>query len=198
MLFLTKKSVTATCKSSHITSCLHRSNKIHLIFRYDDEFSPCLRSILFQLLKAFGWFQRNCCLPRRRPRVLSPASYNANGLVNFPEYTYPATPFYVVQTFWNQWGLHALFNRLRGLPIPGPKYYSQGVSWESMGAKEKDEKKQEAAEKRVRDQANEIKGQDHWGFRPYINFPMQPIVTTRKRVHDQGYGSATHAYDKLY
>lgn len=157
---------------------------------YEDEFSPRLRSVLFIVLKAWGLFQRYFCLPRMSPRVLT-ATTNANGTVNFPEYTYPATPYYVKQTLMNQYGPFAILNRLRGLPIPAPQFGSNGVTWESVGAKQENIDRQLIAETRVLLKYSELT-KNPWGFRPNINFQYKSIAVDPQM--GPGYGSPSNAY----
>ena len=124
------------------------------------------------------------------PRVLT-ATTNANGTVNFPEYTYPATPYYVKQTLMNQYGPFAILNRPRGLPIPAPEYGSKGVTWESMGAKQENVDRQLAAETRVLLKYPELMS-NSWGFRPNINFQYKSIAVNQQM--SPGYGSPLNAY----
>ena len=135
-------------------------------------------------------FQRYFCLPRMSPRVLT-ATTNANGTVNFPEYTYPATPYYVKRTLMNQYGPFAILNRLRGLPIPAPEFGSNGVTWESMGAKQDDVNRQLQAEDRVLRKYSELMN-NPWGFRPNINYQYKSIAVDQ--YMGPGYGSPLYAY----
>ena len=155
-----------------------------------DEYSPRLRSFLIFVLKAWGLFQRYFCLPRVSPRILT-ATTNPNGTVNFPEYTYPATPYYVKQTLMNQYGPFAILNRLRGLPIPGPQFGSNGVTWESMGAKQANQDRQVNSETRVLLKYSELKN-NAWGFRPNINYQYKSIAVSEDM--GPGYGSRKNAY----
>ena len=158
--------------------------------RYEDEFSPRLRNVLLKILKAWGLFQRYFCLPRMSPCILT-ATTNANGTVNFPEYTYPATPYYVKQTLMNQYGPFAILNRLRGLPIPAPRFGSDGVTWESMGAKQANPERQHMAETRVLRKYPELMD-NAWGFRPNINYQFKSIAVNKHM--GPGYGSPLNAY----
>lgn len=124
------------------------------------------------------------------PRVLT-ATTNANGTVNFPDYTYPATPYYVKQTIMNRYGPFAILNRLRGLPIPAPQFGSNGVTWESMGAKQASVDRQLAAETRVLLRYSELMNHS-WGFRPNINFQYKSIAVNQEM--GPGYGSPLNAY----
>lgn len=124
------------------------------------------------------------------PRVLT-ATTNANGTVNFPDYTYPATPYYVKQTIMNRYGPFAILNRLRGLPIPAPQFGSNGVTWESMGAKQASVDRQLAAETRVLLKYSELMN-NSWGFRPDINFQYKSIAVNQEM--GPGYGSPLNAY----
>lgn len=124
------------------------------------------------------------------PRVLT-ATTNANGTVNFPDYTYPATPYYVKQTIMNRYGPFAILNRLRGLPIPAPQFGSNGVTWESMGAKQASVDRQLAAETRVLLKYSELMN-NPWGFRPDINFQYKSIAVNQEM--GPGYGSPLNAY----
>ena len=162
------------------------------MYRYDNEFSPRLRSILLVVLKAWGLFQRFFCLPRMSPRVLT-ATTNPDGTVNFPEYTYPATPYYVKQTLMNQYGPFAILNRLRGLPIPGPQFGSNGVTWESLGAKQANNDRQLVSETRVLLKTSELM-KNPWGFRPSVNYQFKSIVVNQKM--GPGYGSPKNAYPR--
>lgn len=156
-----------------------------------DEFYPALRTLLLGALKAWGLFQRHLCLPRFRGRVLTPAESNAQGLVNFPDYTYPATPFYVAPTFWNQWGPFALFARVRGLPVPHQKFGGNGVLWESMGAKIKDPTQQSKSEAHVRKEAQELLSHG-WGYRAKVKFQARSIIIDKH--WGEGYGYRQNAY----
>ena len=167
-------------------------NPFSYLYRYDSEFSPRLRSILFVVLKAWGSFQRFLCLPRMSPRVLT-ATTNTNGTVNFPEYTYPATPYYVKQTLMNQYGPFAILNRLRGLPIPGPQFGSNGVTWESLGAKQANNDRQLVSETRVLLKCSELMN-GPWGFRPSVNYQFKSIAVNHNMV--PGYGSPENAYPR--
>ena len=124
------------------------------------------------------------------PRVLT-ATTNANGTINFPEYTFPSTPYYVKQTLWNQYGPFAIVNRLRGLPIPAPRFGSNGVTWESVGAKQADNNRQLIAETRVLLKYSELMN-NAWGFRPNINWQYKSIAVNR--LMGRGYGSPLNAY----
>lgn len=135
-------------------------------------------------------FQRYFCLPRISPRVLT-ATTNADGKVNFPEYTYPATPYYVKKTLRNQYGPFAIVNRLRGLPIPATKFGSDGVTWESMGAKQENTQRQLFIETRVLLKYSELMN-NPWGFRPNINFQYKSIAVNQSM--GPGYGSRKNAY----
>ena len=160
--------------------------------RYEAEFNSKLRSLLFGLLDLWRLFQLHCCLPRKQGRVLSPSEPNATGKWNFPAYTFPATPFYVKQTFWNQWGPIAMINRLRGLPIPGPQFLSNGVHLESMGAKRSSISAQTRTEINVLKEA-ELINNSSWGYRPKVNYQSWPVVLT-----DMGtsYGSSENTYSE--
>ena len=124
------------------------------------------------------------------PRVLT-ATSNPNGTVNFPEYTYPATPYYVKQTLMNQYGPFAILNRLRGLPIPAPRFGSNGVKWETMGAKQANIDRQRIAETRVLLKYPELMDKP-WGFRPNINFQYKSIAVNQHM--GPGYGFHSNAY----
>lgn len=152
------------------------------------EFSPWMRYILFVCLKGYyGTFQRHFVLPRIWARQLSPTKPNSAGLWNFPNYTYPSSPFYNRATLWNSWGPFALIDRLRGLPIPGLKYDSQGTRWEAMGAKYGQQ--QSRLERRIREQA-EILQKAKPGYRAAVKFQPLPLI----KPFDAGYGTPEHAY----
>ena len=135
-------------------------------------------------------FQRHLCLPRMSPRILT-ATKNPNGTVNFPDYTYPATPYYVKQTLMNQYGPFAILNRIRGLPIPAPQFGSNGVTWESIGAKQANKDRQLMAETRVLLKYSELTD-NSWGFRPNINWQYKSISVNKHM--GPGYGSSLNAY----
>ena len=162
-----------------------------MALRYQKEFSPILRRVLFFLLKTWALVQRHFCLPRIWGRVLTPSELNSNGLVNFPDYTYPSTPFYIAPTLWNRWGPTAILLRLRGLPVPGPKYGSIGVKWESMGAKLRDATLQARSEAHVREEASLLLSQG-WGYRANVKFQARPIIIDKH--WGQGYGTREFAY----
>lgn len=159
--------------------------------RYDNEFDPKLRVGVFGLLNLWRLFQKHLCLPRRHGRALTPSGPNANGKWNFPPYTFPATPLYVKKTVWNQWGPIAIINRLRGLPIPGSQFYSDGVCLESMGAKRNSPTIQAQVESRVCEQA-ELINKGPWGYRAKVNFQAWPVV----KDLGTGYGFSENAYSK--
>ena len=164
---------------------------MNVVIRYTTEFSPVLRQILFGILKAWGLFQRYFCLPRVWGRVLTPNEVNDNGVVNFPDYTFPNTPYYVAVTFWNQWGPWAWLDLLRGMPRPCAELGSNGVKWESMGAKMKDPSLQLASASRVRAHAYEIL-QHGWGYRDKVKFQPKSLVVDKH--FGPGYGSRENAY----
>lgn len=124
------------------------------------------------------------------PRILT-ATTNPNGSVNFPEYTYPATPYYVKKTLMNQYGPFAILNRLRGLPIPSPEFGSDGVYWETMGAKQDNETIQLYSEARVVSKYPDLM-KNAWGYRPNIHWQYKSIAVS-KQMGD-GYGSPQNAY----
>lgn len=124
------------------------------------------------------------------PRVLT-ATTNADGTVNFPDYTFPATPYYVKQTLMNQYGPLAILNRIRGLPIPAPQFGSKGVTWESIGAKQANKERQLLAETRVLLKYSELM-ENPWGFRPSINWQYKSISVNRHM--GPGYGSLLNSY----
>ena len=124
------------------------------------------------------------------PRVLT-ATTNPNGSVNFPEYTYPATPYYVKKTLMNQYGPFAILNRLRGLPIPGPEFGSDGVHWETMGAKLKTADSQLRSEERVLTKYSELMT-NAWGYRANIHYQYKSIAVSEDM--GVGYGDVKNAY----
>lgn len=91
----------------------------------------------------------------------------------------------------NQYGPFAILNRLRGLPIPAPEFGSNGVTWESMGAKQDDTNRQLLAETRVLLKYSELMN-NSWGFRPNINFQYNSIAVDQHM--GPGYGSPLNAY----
>lgn len=123
--------------------------------------------------------------------MLSPAELNRRGLVNFPDYTFPSTPFYVAPTFWNQWGPLALTSRLRGKPLPHARFGGNGVLWESMGAKLRDPAQQSKSEARVRKEAQDLISHP-WGYRANVKFQRRSIITDKH--WGKGYGSRQNAY----
>ena len=146
------------------------------------------------ILKSWGLFQRHFCLPRIWGRVLTPVKPNSAGLVTFPDYTFPSTPFYVAPTLWNQWGPWALFDRLRGMPIPGSQFSGSGVKWESMGAKQKSPELQTKSEARVREQAKDMMSHG-WGYRAKVRFQPKPIIVDKH--WGEGYGARENAYSAV-
>ena len=142
------------------------------------------------MLRGLAFFQRWFRLPRTQPYVRTPAGPNpTTGLFNFPDYTYETSPFYVVPTMKNQWSPWAILNRLRGLGIPGPKYDSQGIAWEAMGAKRSTQPKQEEAESNVRKQAKLLM-ESKWGYRAAVSFQPRPLI----KPLSLGYGSRENAF----
>ncbi|KAI9834432.1 MAG: hypothetical protein M1826_002586 [Phylliscum demangeonii] len=149
-----------------------------------------LRPVLLGLLRLLAFYQRWLCLPRRRPYRRSPSAPNPQtGLFNFPDYTYETSPFYVRPTWANQWSAWAMLNRLRGIGVPGPKYDSDGIAWESMGARRPTEGQQSQAEVRVRAQAKVLMAAG-WGYRACVPFQARPLVPPLTL----GYGSREHAF----
>ena len=149
-----------------------------------------LRPILLRLLLALAVYQRYFCLPRSRPYVRVPTGPNPKtGLFNFPDYTYETSPFYVLPTWKNQWGPWALLNRLRSIGIPGPKYDSQGIAWEVMGAKRGTVARQQEAEDRVRRSAR-ILIDAEWGYRTGVPFQPRPLI----KPLSKGYGIRKDAF----
>lgn len=136
-------------------------------------------------------FQYYLCFPRLHRRILTPTSSNKDSTVNFPTYTFPATPYYVRPTAWNRWGPLALLNRLRGLPVPGPEFGGNGVNWESMGAVIPNPEKQSQAEGRVIANCKAFM-KYNFGYRPVVNFQRKPIVVTPK--YGIGYGWHVNTY----
>ncbi|KAL9127387.1 MAG: hypothetical protein Q9217_003721 [Psora testacea] len=158
---------------------------------YEPEFSPVVRAILFNLLKAWGWFQENLCLPRLWPRQLTPLESKPDGSLNFPSYTFPALPFYVARTWWNQYGPIAIVNRLRGLSLPDPSFGSDGVTLPSMGTPRLTEEGQLNAEKRVIAAAAHLRDQP-FGYRPKVRFQARALVVTENML--PGYGADSNRY----
>ena len=113
---------------------------------------------------------------------------NERGLYNFNATTYSTSPFYVKATFWNRWGPGALLNRARGFAVPSIEYFSDGVAWESMGAKHS-KSMQQAAEAKVIAQATILENA-HYGFRAQVNFQPEPVV----KGSNPGYGDRANAY----
>ena len=91
----------------------------------------------------------------------------------------------------NQYGPFAILNRLRGLPIPAPRFGSDGVTWESMGAKQANKELQLMAENRVLLKYSELMD-NAWGFRPNINYQYKSISVNK--YMGPGYGSPLNAY----
>lgn len=140
------------------------------------------------MLRGHAIVHRYLVLPRRRPYVRTTYEKNELGLYNFSATTYSTSPFYVKNTFWNCWGPGALFNRARGFAVPGPKYFSDGVAWESMGAR-RGKALQQAGEARVIAQATILENAPY-GYRAQVNFQPEPVVKGR----NVGYGSGAYAY----
>ncbi|KAI9828118.1 MAG: hypothetical protein M1832_003645 [Thelocarpon impressellum] len=151
-----------------------------------------LRPLITGAGLAFAFYQRWLCLPRLTRYVRSPEGPNPKtGRFNFPDYAFGATPFYVMPTIWNQWGPWALLKRLRGMPVPGLQYSSEGIAWEAMGAKRPTKAKQTEVESRVRQHA-EILMAAPWGYRAPVGFQARPLV----RPLGLGYGSRAYAYEE--
>lgn len=91
----------------------------------------------------------------------------------------------------NQYGPFAVLNRLRGLSIPAPQFGSNGVKWESMGAKQANHNRQKIAETRVLLKYPELM-YSPWGFRANINFQYKSIAVNQDM--GPGYGSPLNAY----
>lgn len=91
----------------------------------------------------------------------------------------------------NQYGPFAILNRLRGLPIPAPEFGSNGVTWESMGAKQAKPDRQRKAESRVLFKYSDLMNNE-WGFRPNINYQYKSIAVHRDM--GPGYGFEMNAY----
>ena len=91
----------------------------------------------------------------------------------------------------NQYGPSAILNRIRGLPIPGPQFGSNGVTWESLGATQQNKDRQLMAETRVLLKYSELMN-NAWGFRPNIKWQYKSICVNR--YMGPGYGSPLNAY----
>lgn len=91
----------------------------------------------------------------------------------------------------NQYGPLAILNRIRGLPIPAPQFGSNGVTWESIGAKQANKERQLLAETRVLLKYSELM-ENPWGFRPNINWQYKSISVNRHM--GLGYGSPLNSY----
>ena len=79
-------------------------------------------------------------------------------------------------------------NRARGFAVPSIAYFSDGVAWESMGAR-RSKSRQEVAEAKVIAQATILENA-HYGFRAQVNFQPEPIV----KGPNPGYGDRANAY----
>ncbi|KAH0536405.1 hypothetical protein FGG08_006730 [Glutinoglossum americanum] len=156
------------------------------------EYHPTLRYWIHRLLHVRAFVHRYLTPPRRHPYVRTSYLKNEWGLYNFDATTYSTCPFYVKATFWSRWGPGALLNRARGFALPGPQYFSDGVAWESMGAR-RNKSKQRAAEARVIAQANFLE-KAHYGYRALVNFQPEPVV----RGLSLGYGDRANAYGRRH
>ncbi|KAI9732337.1 MAG: hypothetical protein M1834_001544 [Cirrosporium novae-zelandiae] len=159
--------------------------------QYTQEYSPGFRGFCFAVLHILTIFERYFGVPEHR--ILSPEYPNKNGLYNFPDYTYPSTPYYVAPTLWNRWGPIALLDRLRGLPVPSAEWGGDGIRWEKIGAVLRDPTLQKKSEKKVIHNAEVLMRAD-WGFRADVPFQNgKPLVVDQK--YGEGYGSREFAYD---
>jgi hypothetical protein len=154
-----------------------------------EDYHQTLRYWIFRLLRLRAFVHRHLTLPRWYPYVRTTYSKNELGLYNFEATTYSTSPFYVKATFRSRWGLGALINRIRGFAVPGPMYFSDGVAWESMGARRNNKAKQQEAETKVVAQAKTLENAG-FGFRAKVNFQPEPLV----KGLSLGYGDRINAY----
>lgn len=89
--------------------------------------------------------------------------------MNFGHTPYDTLPFFQEQSAWNLFGYGALLRRIYGVPMPSPKFYSGGVTIESMGALQNSAETQARVEKKVRENAA-ILEKAQYGYRPAIGY----------------------------
>ncbi|KAI9774330.1 MAG: hypothetical protein M1840_004224 [Geoglossum simile] len=173
ILTLVDDEVAAACLWDSLKADYHRS----------------LRRRVYRLLRLRAFVHRYLTLPRRSPYMRTTYNKNEQGLYNFEATTYSTSPFYVKVTLWSRWGPAALLNRVRGFAVPGPMYFSEGVAWESMGARRNNKAKQQEAEAKVVAQAKALENSSY-GFRAKVNFQPKPLVNGLSL----GYGERSNAY----
>ena len=85
----------------------------------------------------------------------------------------------------------AMLKRARGLPVPGPRFGSKGVTLQSMGTPRPTYDGQVSAEKRVLAAAMHLKDQP-FGYRAKVRFQEHALVVSRDML--PGYGDSAHRY----
>lgn len=93
----------------------------------------------------------------------------AKGTWNFGHTPYDTLPFFQERSFWNLFGYGALLRRIFGMPMPGPKFFSDGIAIERIGALQNTPETQAAVESKVRENAA-ILEEAPFGYRPAIGF----------------------------
>ncbi|KAH9214158.1 hypothetical protein DL95DRAFT_524084 [Leptodontidium sp. 2 PMI_412] len=131
--------------------------------------SPILRRIAYGLFGICAWFIRNFGSPRLSPYKRAPDAPNKSGTWNFGHTPYDTLPFFQERSFWNLFGYGALLRRIFGMPMPGPKFFSDGIAIERMGALQNTPETQAAVESKVRENAA-ILEEAPFGYRPAIGF----------------------------
>ena len=112
------------------------------------------------------------------------------GKMNFGHTPYDTMPFWQEASFWNLYGPRALLSRLRGLPMPGKEFQSEGVVFEAMGAPHKHPATQAAIEIKVRENAA-ILADAPYGYRSAIGFQADRLIPP---VDGPTYGSDMNTY----
>ncbi|KAH7346518.1 hypothetical protein BKA65DRAFT_551425 [Rhexocercosporidium sp. MPI-PUGE-AT-0058] len=131
--------------------------------------STILRSITYGLFGICAWFIRHFCSPRLSPYKRAPDTPNKSGTWNFGHTPYDTLPFFQERSFWNLFGYGALLRRIYGMPMPSPKYFSDGIAIERMGALQNTPETQATVESKVRENAA-ILEKAPFGYRPAIGF----------------------------
>ncbi|KAK0120092.1 hypothetical protein ONS95_011505 [Cadophora gregata] len=154
--------------------------------------SPVLRSIAYSLFGLCAWFIRNFCNPRQSPYKRAPDAPNNSGTWNFGHTPYDTLPFFQERSFWNLWGYGALFRRIYDVPLPSPKYFSEGIAIERMGALQNTPETQAAVETKVRQNAA-ILETALYGYRPAIGFQAGRLLPP---VDGPSYGLDMNTFHK--
>ncbi|KAI9837655.1 MAG: hypothetical protein M1837_002915 [Sclerophora amabilis] len=116
--------------STEFASCLMDDRVRKAMSSYDPP-RPWVRKTFAVLVRLRKRFVATFMLPRSKNLISVGPSENEHGKFNLRYYI--AQPWYIKETFWNQWGPFALLAWLNGRPIPGREWSSDGYRIEQMG-----------------------------------------------------------------